>query len=80
MLVHLDSGKRYDLIYSPVNICMRYIDMRLPEFVIDSSGKWLYTTEIGVNTERYEKYVKVKLGMPYPSILRYDLAAMEFVR
>ncbi len=28
MLVHLDSGKRYDLVYSPTNIGMRYVDMR----------------------------------------------------
>jgi hypothetical protein len=80
MLIHLDSGKRYDLIYSPVNIGLRRIDMRLPAFVIDPSGKSLYTTEIGINTKRYEKYVKFKYAMPYPSILRYRLKDMRFTR
>ncbi|HAK59463.1 MAG TPA: hypothetical protein DCO77_03630 [Nitrospiraceae bacterium] len=78
MLVHLDSGKRYDLIYSPVNIGMRRIDMRLPAFIIDPSGKSLYTTEIGTDAGKYKKYVKFKYGMPYPSILRYSLSDMHF--
>ena len=80
MLVQLDSGKRYDLIYSPSNIGMRHIDMRLPAFIIDPAGKSLYTTEIGTDTSKYEKYVKFKYGMPYPSILRYRLKDMKFKR
>ena len=78
MLVHLDTGKRFDLLYSPLNIGMRNIDMRLPAFIIDPSGKSLYTIEIGINPQYYEKYVKFKYGMPYPSILRYKLADIDF--
>jgi len=78
MLVNLDSGKRYDLIYSPTNTGMRYIDMRLPAFIIDPSGMELYTTEIGTDPGKYERYVKFKYGMPYPSILRYKLSSFRF--
>ena len=78
MIVNLDTGKRFDLFYSPSNLGMRYIDMRLPSFIIDPSGKSLYTIEIGINPQYYEKYVKFKYGMPYPSILRYKLADLDF--
>ncbi len=77
MLVNLDTGKRFDLLYSPLNIGMRTIDMRLPSFIIDPSGKSLYTIEIGINPQYYEKYVKFKYGMPYPSILRYSLPELN---
>ena len=78
MLVNLDSGKRYDLFYSPSNIGMRYIDMRLPAFIIGPAGKYLYTTEIGGDTGKYERYVKFKYGMPYPSVLRFKLSDLGF--
>lgn len=80
MLVQLDSGKRYDLVYSPVNVGMKLIDMRLPAFLIDPSGTSLYTTGVGIIPERYERYVKFKAGMPYPSVLRYSLKDMRFTR
>jgi len=78
MLVNLDSGKRYDLFYSPSNIGMRYVDMRLPAFIIGPAGKYLYTTEIGGDTGKYERYVKFKYGMPYPSVLRFKLSDLGF--
>ena len=46
-------------------------------FIIDPSGKSLYTIEIGINPQYYEKYVKFKYGMPYPSILRYSLPELN---
>jgi len=78
MLVELDSGKRYDLVYSPINVGMRYIDMRLPAFLVDPSGRMLYTHDLGTDVADYERYVKFGYGMPYPSVLGFSLDDMAF--
>ena len=52
--------------------------MCLPAYIIAPSGKSLYTIGIGTDANKYVKYVKFKYGMPYPSILRYDLSDFKF--
>ena len=77
-IVDLDTGKRVDVQYSAPNIGMSVYGVRLPCIRISPDGGHFVTAEIGLDDTKYEKYVKFKWGMPYPSMLSYDLAKLQF--
>jgi ankyrin repeat protein/outer membrane protein assembly factor BamB len=78
VIVDLDSGQRSDLQFSAVNPGMSIYGVVLPCLRVSPDGKRLVTAGIGVDESRYERYVKFKWGMPYPSILSFDLASLRF--
>jgi hypothetical protein len=77
-IVDLDTGKRVDVQYAAPNIGMSVYGVRLPCIRIAPDGGHFVTAEIGLDETKYEKYVKFKFGMPYPSVLSYDLAKLQF--
>jgi ankyrin repeat protein/outer membrane protein assembly factor BamB len=77
-IVDLDTGKRVDVQYSAPNIGMSVYGVRLPCIRISPDGEHFVTAEIGLDDTKFEKYVKFKWGMPYPSVLSYDLAKLQF--
>jgi ankyrin repeat protein/outer membrane protein assembly factor BamB len=77
-IVDLDTGKRTDVQYSAPNIGMSVYGVRLPCIRITPDGGHFVTAEIGLDDSKYEKYVKFKWGMPYPSVMSYDLAKLQF--
>jgi outer membrane protein assembly factor BamB len=79
-LVDLDSGKRHDLIFSPQLLPLDVYGIDLPTFRIAPDGETLLMSGVGMDSKKYEEYVKWKYRMPKPSILAYDLSAFSFTQ
>ena len=77
-VVDLRTGKRADHYFSAPNFGMSHMTMELAQFALDPSGKRLVTAGIGLDPSKWERYVKFKWAMPYPSIVGYDLGALTF--
>jgi ankyrin repeat protein/outer membrane protein assembly factor BamB len=77
-VVDLDTGKRVDVQYSAPNIGMSVYGLRLPCIRVSPDGGHFVTAEIGLDETKFEKYVKFKWGMPYPSVLSYDFGKLTF--
>jgi len=77
-VVDLDTGKRADFEFSAPNHGMSKYGLLLPAFAVDPSGLRLMTAGISLDTDRWQRYVKFKYGMPYPSVMSFDLASLDF--
>ncbi len=79
-LVDLDTGKRHDLIFSPQLLPLDVYGIDLPTFHIAPDGETLLMAGVGMDSKKYEEYVKWKYRMPKPSILAYDLSEFSFTQ
>ena len=78
ILVDLDSGKMSKFIVSGPNIGMERFGLQLPTVAIDAVNGLVVTTGIGMDPDKWQKYVKFKLGMPYPFVLRFNINDLSF--
>lgn len=78
VVVDLDTGLRRDLVHSTFNPGMNQYGLRLPGLLLDEDGHTLLAVGAGLDPTRFERYVKFKLGLPFPSLLKYDLRALPW--
>ncbi len=77
-IVDLKTGKRNDLLFSPAMQVLLQFGIDMQNFSIDPEGKQLLIVGVGLDTEKYEEYVKWKWRMPKPSLLAYNLSTLKF--
>ena len=79
-LVNLDTGKRHDIVFSPQIESLDIFGIDLPTFRLSPNGKILVMAGVGMNSNKYQDYVKWKYRMPKPSTLAYDLSTFQFTQ
>ena len=79
-LVNLNTGKRHDLVFSPPIKTLLLYSVDLQSFAIDPGNNRLLTIGVGLNSKKYQEYVKWKWRMPKPSLLAYRLRNLKFTK
>ncbi|MBI5255002.1 MAG: PQQ-binding-like beta-propeller repeat protein [Burkholderiales bacterium] len=78
VIVDLDTGLRRDIVHSTFNYGMNSYGLVLPGLLASDDGGTLLAVGAGLDAARFERYVKFKFGLPYPSLLKFDLRAMPW--
>jgi outer membrane protein assembly factor BamB len=90
-VVDLETGKRADLLTSPVHEALQCNAMNLPSYSVDPSGMCILTRGIGSDPSQWTTYTKfggqeiptsgIILGkiwtIPYPSLLTYNISQIK---
>jgi len=79
-LIDLTTGKRNDLIFSPMVPPLTELGVDLPTYAIDPGGSRLVTFGVPLDEKHYQDYVKWKWRIPRAATLAYNLEALEFAR
>lgn len=77
-IVDLDTGLRKDLVHSTFNPGMRNFGFVMPSLLTNPEASVLFSFGAGLDTSRFERYVKFRYGMPYPFLIRHDLGGMPW--
>jgi outer membrane protein assembly factor BamB len=77
-IIDLDNGKRSDFFFSPAMQVLLMYGVDMQTFALDPTEKRLIAVGIGLNSDKYEEYVKWKWRMPRPSLLAFNMSNLEF--
>ena len=81
-LVNLGTGKRAEILLTPVNYALSTYGANLLAFAIDPSGSRILCKGLGLDPAKFETYQKVGYRdewiVPYASVLAFDLASLRY--
>ncbi len=77
-IVELDSGKRFDLRFSPVIQPLEIFGIDTAKFSIHHNGGTLTMVGIGLDSSKFEKQSKWNFVLPKSSLLSYDISSFNF--
>jgi len=77
-IVQLDTGKRFDLRFSPVIRPLEIFGFDMANFTVSPDGRSLAVVGVGMDTSKYVKQTKWDFLLPKSSILIYDISGFEF--
>jgi predicted RNase H-related nuclease YkuK (DUF458 family) len=77
-MVDLDSGKRFDLRFSPEILPIKIFGIDLAKFTLSPDRRSLVMVGIGMDSSKYKKQTKWKFSLPKPSVLSYDISTFDF--
>jgi outer membrane protein assembly factor BamB len=78
MLVDLETGKRADVEIKAPHYGADVYGPRLASIAVDAKGERLFTVGVDLNPDQWERYVKYRWGMPYPSLTFHRIADFKF--
>lgn len=77
-LIDLNTGRRNDLIFSPMVPPLTEYGVDLPTYAIDTEGRRLVTFGVPLDEKQLQDYVKWKWRIPRAAILEYDFTKLKF--
>ena len=78
MLVDLDTGKRVDVEINAPHYGAEVYGPRLAAIAVDAKGERLFTVGVELDPDKWERYVKYRWGMPYPSLTSHRIGDFKF--
>lgn len=78
MLVDLDTGKRTDVEINAPHYGADAYGPRLVSIAVDPKNERLFTVGVDLDPDKWERYVKYRWGLPYPSLTSHRIADFKF--